>query len=329
MGLSDQSNADFPWAEYISRTGSTSNGTFAYGSGTRATVVMDVFWDDWSGRDTLGQGSKVLQELLGYPDIANNNNTNNPFITRVPPLVHPLYSNLYCGGIASVTGVKWLAKEEEDFGPFSKYLLARLALVFEAVPYVVIDDNGLQAHYGGQEWRRWTLREPHPIYSNISREQGSFKFSEGPQGPPNPQDFNGTLNTPLKRTGVRFTWFHVPLKWVLDDTDQPAKVDAAAGTVNFTSWYGYDEETLLLQSYDIVRVPSPFPVLGAAQWEPQQLVNVVLLFERFNHVNSDSTVKGWNTAPQNGGVDFYGIVGTVDGQPPYARTDFSHIFDHV
>ncbi len=339
MGLVTQSVlTDFDWAWFVGHgVQGPETATFAYGSGSRAGMVMDVFWDDWVNED-----QPVLGALVGWTDV----DPSSGGLRRYLPFAHPVYQTLWCGGVASVTPMFWKEKTEGDWsGPYNSYQIARLALSFEAKPYTILSDSDLAEKFppGGdgivQEWQRYCVIDPAlPTVRVLSRAGASMRFSEGDASG---KDLTGSVNIREISADIKIRWLQLPWNWALDNRNLPAKALAAGNKVNSDAFMNYAAGTLLLKSARAVPVEAPFLIPGVHLWEPQRYVDLELVMEFFDPpLGTGATTRGHNTAPWYGDPDttvgdgrYYAVesaTGAVgSGDPPYGSAAYANIFTGV
>lgn len=318
QGLQQQgSGFSVPYAEFISRTGNTANASMSWGS-AQAVRVLDFYWSDL---DT------ALREALGDAYRSGSK------LKRTLPNRHPIHENLYCTRVSNLVGVRFDGKEEQNWGPTSKYQYARLTLVYEALPFNVLNDSDLQSLYNGNEWERYTTVEYTPAIQVINRQAGTLQWSEtSATGPDlaNPQiPFGESLR--VARADIKLRWHLVPEAYVLDSSYRLVNALNTLGKVNDAPFLGHAAGTLLLGNAIARPVQAPFPVAGIAAWKPQRLWTIEYALNWFDPPPGTSpvTTRGHNLLLYSGDHRWYKAVSRRTGTPLYESADFTRLFAPV
>lgn len=305
-----------PWAEYVSRSGSTLGMSLGWTGDSQATMTIDVLWEDF-------ENGKAIQGILGYAyqDKATLK------LRRYLPMRHPVLNNMAAVRIQSVQGVMWTGKASgKAYGPHSQYWAARLTVVFQSTTFVMLDDAKIDSDYAGSEFYRFVDKRRTPRVEAINREQGSFKWVEGGGSGPvvnDPIPF-GCSQTLVK---VQWTWrwLFVPEAYLFDSSGGTPKIDAGLGCVNSAAFGGYPAGTLLLLDAPTEPVPSPIPLPEYPLWYPQRLFNVNFAISYFKP-DKGGSAEGHNLLPWIDGKWYLVKDFNSGARTLYKEYDFAKLF---
>lgn len=325
------SGLSFNWAEYISKSGATSDASLG-NDGTSVSMCILVYWHELK---------EAIPQLVGYTKRVVVDDTG--FLERHLPWRHPYYENMWCQRIASIKPWAWRNKEQGIYGPYSAYEVMILTLQFWRPPYSVLDDVVAL----GQEWIRYTDKFWRPSVQMLSRQGMSFKFTAGR---PSGQLFPGSVGQKMGKAKLSRTWYQLPEQSVYDDNGFPARLFTdpdtgipVIGTVNDAQFFGMPAQTLLYESVDITPRPLPFPstLIGVdpvmAELYPLQF-DVTFHFEYFNPTpgfQNDGvtriTQRGHNLMPWSGDGLWYpvasqGYQGFGGGRQPFQTSTFTDLW---
>lgn len=326
------SGLSFPWAF---KTDSRGPGDANFGpTGSRAVEVMII-----NDEDT----DDALQELLGYSwrDASTYDPpTTGATLRRVLPFQHPYYTQLYCTRIVKSEGVSPLDIEIGIEGaPFQAYNLLYLTLEFSRPPYALLEDDeiGVDPTTGvAQEWLRYTTWVWSPGVEMLSREGTTFNYTSGTGPMASGQPFPGSIGYPVVKTKLTMTWHQLPQFGIYDANNFPNNVlydffngDRLTSTVNASSFFDVDIGLLLYIVPEIVPHPLQLPPdlmkLGNENFLLQY--DAILHFLFFDPPLGPGATGpgGHNTAPWADGF-WYPVASVQGGNPPFASTQFSSIF---
>ncbi len=319
----------------------------------------------------LGVSNLVNWPAGGLP----NNSTffiGTPYmISRTLPMRFPWpsFQHMVASRIASVQFYRFAGKAPQAalknvpnvvLPAFAKWNRARITVAFEAKPYPIITDADLRANYGGvtgtstalinavaspafyadggYEFNRFVEIKPIPSVYAITRQSGSFVFSEGPPataginpaGSPVPVT-TGTSQQ-LGNLGLDFTWYNVPEASIfpggniLSAGGFAQNQYAIIGTVNRHTWGSFVPGVLLVQDPRIEPMPAPFQLSGNVELT-HRLWKVTVRAKLFNPQPAPLT-QGWNIVPYVGDGIWYAIksLAQPDGATLYQYQDITYAF---
>lgn len=288
------SGLNFPWREYVGKTGSMADASFGHdGSAIGMSIIIN--WADME---------QAIQSLLGY-SYREVFNASKFRIRRVLPWRHPRFEQMWCTRITSVKGHKIKTKraffpnrsvtDVPSGGPLSDYEYGILALQFTRPRYAVLSDIEVgwtadAVENNQEEYRRFIDRFWTPTAQILSREGTTFKFSPGVM--PAGQPFPGSVGYRLGKMKLSRKWHQVPELAIYDSSGFPrnlffdvgAKLGTILSTVNKTTFFGCPPGTLLYLGCDITPMPLPMPprlmeLVGESRY---QQYDVTLHFEYFD-----------------------------------------------
>ncbi len=238
LQIQPNSGLTIPWAEFISRAGSTSDASFG-ADGTVLGMNILVYWTDIE---------TAIQQLLGYSYRDTSAGAGNTVLRRILPFQHPLWNQLWCTRIAKIHNVQFTGKEvglvSEVTGvssdSVSTYTLALLTLQFTRPEYPVLTDSQITGENGQQqEWLRYVDRLWMPSVQVISQEGNQFTFRDGtPAG----RKFQGSAGIAIGQVSLTRRWHQLPEQAVYNSDGFPQNlfVDSTSGNVILGSVNRYD-----------------------------------------------------------------------------------------
>lgn len=259
------SDLTIPWREYISKTGVTSDSQWK-ADGSQAQMTVDVLWE---------QRELAVQNILGYSYRIGGS------LARVLPMRHPDTVWLYATNIASMRGVDWRGKVDDEgdepltqAGPYSRYGIARITINFGTLPYDVIEDGV------GDEWDRFVIKTSKPASEMVSMDRAQYAFIDGPPGTKG-ATFKGQINRRISRSTVVWQWINVPTDFIFDDSLTAPNIEAGLGRINDDFFSGSMKGTVLLDAVEYVPVMAPVSplTLGLAAGKAPRLWNVMFYFK--------------------------------------------------
>lgn len=328
-----QRNGWFPsniaWAEHVgAHADHGPTGSFDYDDNVAATMQIQV---------GFGDINIAISDLLGVSRVTRN--TVPLTLHRDVPMQHPIFPQMYCTKIQSVTPLKYTGKGLPQ-GVFtgnslcSQYDRWIVTAGFTVPKYRVMDDAALISVFGNppQEWRRFTEWEEVPASQEMSREGSTFFWAEG--------DAPGSavvapMGQRLTTRSLSLIWRRVPRYGLYVETgdDLNSNVLSCVGCVNNATFLGRTAGTLLCTGVRTAGKASPFTFalqtgfVGGS--DPNLYYDVTFSMEWFDPPTSGAT-HGWNDAPypkQANGY-WFRVSTTADGSGPglVPTADFTKMF---
>ncbi len=214
LQMYENSGLDFPWAETVTREGTSTFDWHLGADGTGLGMQIYVYWEDIV---------QAVQQLLGYsyrvpPADDGNGGMTLPRLSRVLPWQHPYFNQLYVKSINRVEAMQPRGALSTDpldiladtsgtnLGPWSSWYLAKLTLSFYRPPYFVLDDASIQNDDGDQqEWLRYLDRNWSISTNILSREGSQFLWSGGYVG-----GLPGSVGNPITKLRMSRKWYQIP-----------------------------------------------------------------------------------------------------------------------
>ena len=325
-------NLSVPWAEYTSRSSATSDIALGYGQGNQAVMNLLFYWDDFWAND-------VPAQILGYSVF--NRGTGN--VDRSMPLIHPWLPQCYASRIASIKGIKWLAKSSNVVTGVvvSTYQYALATVVFTMPNYVVMTDTQIDSIYGSprQEWQRFLSFEFEAATEVIERPgaaagTASFQYAEGTAG-----NFPNPINQYLNTATLLMTWRQVPRSGLFSNggVGPPTNLLNAINTVNHnTGMFGYPYYVLRCDPPKFIEIQAPVPAqfLGLNPFSSPPICYDVQLRFAWRAMKPFANQWGHNAFPRAADPLWY-LATTNGGLPTYNQpltttlflsSDFTDLF---
>ncbi len=304
--LQDDSQLTVAWAEFITRTGlSPASVTMSWNKGTQAVITIDVNFSDVNDNLTTG----VFQQILGYsvrvpPPVGSPTNTPGT-ISRIPPIAHPFLPQLWATRISKCDFYGPAGKMPAlrngalyGLGPFASWRTARITILFEALDYIILNDNQLAQYGAGTEANRY-VSGPYAEYNlqGLQRQAGRDTGLQWVTGPTVGQHINFGVVQMRPIVDYVLTWRQVPEKSLFNSAGVAANVELPYGCTNIDTFLGHPNGTLLFMKPRIEPVPSPFTLTGFTT--PQRLWDVTY---RLSYL-----ATGWNNLPHPQGGYYYAV----------------------
>jgi hypothetical protein len=301
-----------PWAEFITKQGSSAESAFGYADGNQSTLSILVGFNDLA---------QAVSDLLGYQQF--NPQTTN--LDRNLPAVHPFFNWLWCSRISGVHPYRFQTKVtgsgspypgEPSLGSYGLYDLWVLTCVFTQPKFAMYSDNFVDSNYTvqtppaspRQEFRRFLEVIPQPASFALTRDaNASFTFVEGGGGT---QPTANTTNVPtpsaqfLTQVDYNFLWRRVPqIGLISQTTGRPDNLIDSLNKVNDAAFLGFPKGTLLFKSFRLHPVEDPVSPtsfgLNLGRGDISLVYDVELVFSYFNPPSgiTNATNFGWNLAP--------------------------------
>lgn len=268
----------FPWAEFISQHGTTSDASFGYMSGNRTSLTIIINYEDRLSAINEILGTNVYNRVTGNLD-------------RVPPVQHPDYYQCYASRIGSLKGLSWDGKVENPVPaggqvPVSSYRFAIISIEFSTPRYVVLADADLDRIYGTvggrQEWQRYVTDTFAPQSSVLQRPGGvpaSFTYAEGPNSG---KGFPSPCSQFVNEAEIHITWMSVPRNGYrsLFGVGPPLNMLSCLNCVNDAPFLGYAPYTLRFKAWNATELEGPVYLPGATPVQfPPLYYNLDLIFQ--------------------------------------------------
>jgi hypothetical protein len=280
----------FPWAEFISRSGHTMDGSFSH-QGSRATMRIMINASDFV--NTNGNGA--LGQILGYSNWLNGGVTFH----RQLPMIHPIFPWLYCTQVSGVQPLRPLGRKGGEKskvvgggGSYQGYERYILTLGFASLPYFVLADATVTT-----EDRRFVIKNCKPSSKFLSLQGGIFNFADGP-----------SLNTPFANsTGqlvakklIELTWVNTAQAFTAPQpVGEATQLDSLIGSVNADAVFlGKPQGTLYFDSYEQIPVEAPVsPGVVGVGAGPPLMWTIKLRLVYFNPPAGNPNFRGHNLFP--------------------------------
>jgi hypothetical protein len=285
-----------PWAEYISNKSATTDSQFSYGAGNQTT--MSILVND-------ADVEQAVADLLGSQEMDPNVHGQ---LNRVIPMTHPRFHWMFAERITGAHPIRFTDKRQ-GFGTskYAAYAARVLTVLFTQPKYSIFSDAQLDLRYGAprQEWRRFIEFVHQPASFLLSRETGSFTFTEGGGGTAptaNTTVVPGNQTQFLSQLDITAIWHKVPQAGLFDNggTGRPTGLLSALNTVNSASFMGYPAGTLLFKAFRLQPLEDPVSPtafgLNVNNGEASVVYDVELGFSYFDPPQG-GTARGWNLAP--------------------------------
>lgn len=331
----------FPWAEYISRQGSTFDSKFGHGGATHAMTII-VYWEHLE---------TAVQELLGWSEVEEFDDPLQNRLIRYIPFRHPKWTQLWCTEISKAEGVRFVGKENfEEFGPVGTTQYVLLTLQFSRPNYAILRDDEVEIQVDGhrrKEWTRYLDRHWKPQVQILTREGGQFKYTEGLA---TDRRVVGPIGQKMVRYKLERTWYQIPEKAIFNSDGFPRKFitqtlaiggeKSIMATVNDEEFLGCEPETLLFMAPDLIQRPLPMPaeLMGLIDSEtyPNQY-DIKFNFEYFRPprgfvdraIPSFVSSVGHNCLPWPVDARWYRVESEEGAQPMFQQSDFEDLFDPI
>ncbi len=320
-----------PWAEFVTKSGTTQDASFGYEGGNQATFTIQVYYHDLT---------EVIRLLLGSNKWGVSGAHN---LERIIPAPHPVYPTFLCDRIMSCRPYHWIDKVDEpepdnlfSGTAISNYEFAIITAKFSLPHWLrTIEDNTLDSLYppiGGfrQEYRRFLSLTPNPTTTTFQTEPNTWRWAETGEGGPTVGEFvTNPIAIRLGQIDYLMTWYRVPYHGLLlgPDYTRATNLEFALGKVNDDEFMGFPTGTLLFKGYRMIPVenPNPFDIDPAFIYDKNLLVNVELCFGFFDPDYGD-TARGWNLSPFRGNNRWYLITASNGGRRLLKSVSFPSIF---
>jgi hypothetical protein len=278
------------------------NGTWVVGASDATTVTLL----GTEGNGTFGASPNSSVQAEGA-------------ISRVLPIRHPIWPQLWCTSIAKTTfyGPNGKSISQVGFGPTEKWRIAQMELHFQSLDYALLTDAQLNAAYGGNEFYRY-VSGPYIDYNlvGLQRQPGvGGGFTWGADAPPSlvGKSVQQGATQYLPTYDLLYTWQLVPQDSLLNDNSYAVNINYCFGSVNSKPWMDYLPGTLLCHKPSVVPAPAPFPLNASFLTQPQRLW-VAKIRLSYNPT-------GWNRIPTPAGG--YASIQLPDGSNLYPSIDFN------
>ncbi len=284
-----------------------------------------------------------LYSVLGYAK-----NTSPGILNRRTPARHPGFPWMVCTEISNCHGVKFRKYENSDLGqvyttfvPLARYARERMTLLFEIMPYNILEDDQIYGVPNRSEFDRYVTKgyvEPSAkvLTVNAGDSGSQFKWAEGPR---KGDAINFGVGHLVPEYMVRWTWHQVPESslfgaiQVLGAGGQqgfqnvPVFIQQVIGCVNNDTFGGYPAGTLLLVGVKLLPEFAPVQpvIMGLDKLTPPMLykVDYQVLYNP----------RGHNKAPfrNNGPLQWlaFTTTGELNGQPLYNPVDYHQLFQSL
>lgn len=313
-----------PWAEYVSRQGTTLDAALSYDSGCTAAYTIQVNWSDLN---------QAITDLVGV----NRWDKPTKQLVRVPPARHPHFRWLYCSGISSVRPVRWDRKTAGPRGAVSEYELALITAKFTQPRWNrTLSDNDLQMDFGrSDEWERFCTHMPTSAVETLTLLPSEMLWAEtSATGPKVGDSVTIPLGQRVRVLNLQVIWHRVPRNGPVGglfdkDDNLPTNLLAAIETVNDATFMGYPAETLLFKGYRFqpVDCPEPDRATEAADSRGNYLMYDVVLDFLFRDPTAGGATRGWNLGPNWPDQRWYRLKSKKDATRALLEaSDFKKLF---
>ncbi len=190
------------------------------------------------------------------------------------------------------------------------------------------------------DWVRYTFPLWNPAVEVLTREGGTWKWSEGGGGlqPTAGTAFNAPIGQGLAKPDLLLTWYQVPIYGLYSVSSlRPENLFLCLNKVNSATFFGCPAGTLKLEGWQITPNEAPYPasVGGGGPGWPSLTADVAMVFKFFDPPHgptANTAFRGHNLAPNNpsSGSDslWYQVdsVGDGTGNKIFKSQDFRVIF---
>jgi hypothetical protein len=266
----------------------------------------------------------ALLRFLGFAEVCGT------YLHRSLPLRSSDFDWLWCTKVGSSQDMKFLDKFEaasDDQPDGARYQITRMHLIFEPLPYAVLDDDEVDG-----EWQRFCEINFEPGIEVLTAEVGTFFFREGDPGTPGPDGkpvaFPGRLPLITPKGVMTIMWRKVPAEYVLDADGFPANLMKCMGRVNATDFLGAPAGTLLMDPPKLQKYVMNLRSQGAIPvGQPAFYYDVLLAARYFDPPKGvpGSAYRGHQLAPWLRDGKYY-YISRSDNSPVYPSIDFATAF---
>lgn len=283
----------------------------------RATRVIHTAW---------ATRKQAALDFMGYAEILDNGGL---YLSRSIPVTYPGEDYVWCTGVPKVSGIGSRGKTGSGGSMLADYEIAEMTLAFSTPLYEIFDDDTMVSRgyidANGNPDEGEALKAGDPRYISVVTKPGmqTLTFNRAlikrsDNGNPLSEGF--PIQVP--HTDLEFTWHFVPkaaMNW--------SAWGVCMGKINEDTFYGFEPETLLMESPEVIPFRGPFGdmlynVKFRARYKPQ--------FD----TSTPPVAKGWNyiLAPTGNGATAalamvkVAVNGTTGTSVPYQTADFSTCF---
>jgi hypothetical protein len=314
-----------PFEEVTPKSGPVSKGALGYGlQGNSNARTYLVYFEDVQ---------QFIYEACGYPERVTTAG-GGVSLSRHIPIRDPEFFWLVASRAADISpyGAK-LDHHETAYGPLPEYEYYHVTLLFEALPYDILDDANLQAYYAGDESRRYTETRWEYGGQFLTRETGNFVYVEGVASG---YDFAQPIGMFEAHQRFVIRWAQLPEIGIMNSYKLlNTNIRNARGTVNLHDWPtaeasgGFKAGTLRCE--DIRTAPAMAPLdpdlLGLFRFNPPRVVDLEIVIDYFDPpLGSGATTRGHNCLPWPTDNLYYQARSNNTLQPLYQSYDFAQIF---
>lgn len=221
-----------------------------------ASASVPFFLLGASGDEVVDQIPKILGATLNV-----NYDPNNTYykVQRQVPMAHALFWPLYAEQIVihgigvGLEQASSAPPQVESMPGYANYENWQLDIKFAQRPYAILEDDDVEINTlswfppppdadlpvsltYAKEWIRYTSFDLFPQNDNVSGVQGQSLFQTQSTAEPHGKQFQGMPRIFLPNQVVTFSWYQVPLRYILSPNSYLEKYK---GRINQFAWYEY------------------------------------------------------------------------------------------
>lgn len=224
---------------------------------SRCTRLIDVAWD---------YRQRAVKDFLGYAQVVS---APVPWLSRINPHPYGDYRNpdynyfLYAVSVPQIDNILPTGDATAIGEPIARGKKARLHVVYESLPWDIVDDAAVQLRYAGTPdesgLERNVVKIVKPNSDYLTLASGSYRYVGLGAGTTPVAQGVGKV---IVNYDIQVQWNHVPLACLgtslyNPNLLNPPPIDTALGRVNAKTFMGCVKGTLLLMAVEIVPHRSP------------------------------------------------------------------------
>ena len=223
--------APFSWAE---EGGSTQKAAMSFANdGAAAPLTFRLAWSLLK---------EFIPYILGYAELTGT--YSDWQLHRKTPARHPRFPGLRATKILSIQGEGPAGTDTAQSGYYSKWEKALVTVLFEALPYRVMEDSELPSPTA--EYLRYATWSYEPNIETLARRGQSWWYVGDEAQAAGGQTYPGDLLLKQPKGHLQIVWYNVPEPWIYLGKLMPTNFVTSVGTVN-SDWfpeYGYKDQNV-------------------------------------------------------------------------------------
>jgi hypothetical protein len=258
----------------------------------------------------------------------------NSALRRKVPMMHPVHTHCF----AKTVMIRGRGFDGDDTAAVlfaqqatpAKWKMYDAEVSFERPPYNVFKDEHVTAEY-----QRFVEKHPIPDTEIVELQGGQLLYDADTGDAWNNQPITesglpgGRILARYESCGWKIIWHKVPLEWICQHEDTfPKKFMQVVGCVNDASFFGNDNETMLVRRPPkLHKYPQPVTTGALGRLYFACDIEFEMAWRDPEPKGKVSTITtGWNYALGPGLKYYYARTATTPARPLWRSRDFTKIF---